>query len=126
MDRDTKFTGQFWRELRSCIQAKLNVNYHMSTTYHPQSDGQTERTNRILEGMLRHYVSPLQNNWDKLLPYAEFAINNSYQESIKTTYVTFMVNTGRHPKLVPENPKAVEGASSGRVHCFNATCSLDS
>ena len=91
-DRDTKFTSQFWKEL----QTKLGVNSHMSTAYHPQSDGQTERVNRILEDMLRHYVNPLQDNWDELLPYAEFAINNSYQESIKTT--PFMVNTGRDPK----------------------------
>ncbi|GIL91769.1 hypothetical protein Vretifemale_19353 [Volvox reticuliferus] len=61
----------------------------------PQTDGQTERANRILEEYLRHYINPTQDNWDTLLVAAEFAINNSYQESIKTT--PFMLNYGQHP-----------------------------
>jgi len=91
-DRDSKFTSKFWQEL----QKQLGIKSHTSTAYHPQSDGQTERTNRILEEMLRHYVSPQQDNWDTLLSCAEFAINNSYQESIKTT--PFKLNTGREPR----------------------------
>ncbi|GIL58791.1 hypothetical protein Vafri_13780 [Volvox africanus] len=56
----------------------------------------TERTNRILEEYLHHYINPTQDNWDTLLVAAEFAINNSYQESIKTTPF-IMLNYGQHP-----------------------------
>jgi hypothetical protein len=45
----------------------------MSTAFHPQTDGQTERVNRVLEDMLRHYVSSVQDDWDELLDCAEFA-----------------------------------------------------
>lgn len=56
----------------------------MSTAYHPQSDGQAERMNLVLEDMLRHYVSPAQKNWDKL-EMAEFAVNNPVQQSTNIT-----------------------------------------
>ena len=91
-DRDSKFTSHFWRDL----QRQLGIDNCMSTAFHPQTDGQTERTNRILEDMLRHFVSPLQDDWDEHLPCAQFAINNSYQESIKTT--PLRLNTGRDPQ----------------------------
>jgi hypothetical protein len=67
----------------------------MSTAFHPQSDGQTERVNQVLEAMLRHYVGPLQDNWDELLPLAEFAINNSHHEGLRET--PFFLNYGQHP-----------------------------
>src|SRR6185369_2841973 len=67
----------------------------MSTAFHPQTDGQTERTNRTLEEMLRAYVSYKQNNWDKYLALAEFAYNNSKQTSTKFT--PFELDAGQHP-----------------------------
>jgi hypothetical protein len=54
-----------------------------SSTYYPQTDGQTERVNQILEDMLRAYALQYGRSWDKSLPYAEFSYNNSYQESFK-------------------------------------------
>jgi hypothetical protein len=57
----------------------------MSTAFHLQTDGQTERVNRILEDMLRHYVTPTQDDWDMYLSLVEFAYNNAWQESIRTT-----------------------------------------
>jgi hypothetical protein len=54
-----------------------------SLAYHPQTDGQTERVNQILEDMLRACVIEHQGSWDKNLPWAEFSYNNSYQESLK-------------------------------------------
>jgi hypothetical protein len=69
----------------------------MSTAYHPQSDGNTERVNRIMEDMLRHYVDPSQSNWVKLLTLVEFAINDSWQESVQA--VPFALNYGRRPHL---------------------------
>ena len=90
-DRDTKFTGHFMKSL--CAQ--LGIRMAMSTSFHPQTDGQTERMNRVLEDTLRNYVAPQQNNWDQFLDMAEFAINNSWQVSIKNT--PFYAVYGQHP-----------------------------
>ncbi len=57
----------------------MGIRQSMCTAYHPQSDGQTERMNRVLEDMLRHHVSPNQSDWDTHLPLVGFAINNAYQ-----------------------------------------------
>jgi hypothetical protein len=64
---------------------------------HPESDGQTERVNRILEDVLRHFVGPQQDDWVKYLKTAQFAINNSWQESVRHT--PFFLNHGRHPNM---------------------------
>ena len=69
----------------------------MSTAYHPQTDGQTERANRTLEDMLRAYVSYRQTDWDKHLTAAEIAYNNSVQAS--TGFSPFFLNSGQHPHL---------------------------
>ncbi|WZZ27141.1 hypothetical protein YC2023_010542 [Brassica napus] len=78
-DRDTKFTSVFWR----AFQKALGTKVHMSTVYHPQTDGQSERTIQTLEDMLRAYVLDWEWSWAKYLPLAEFAYNNSYHSSIK-------------------------------------------
>ena len=67
----------------------------MSTPYHPQTDGQTERANRTLEEMLRHFVNPTRNDWDEHLDGAEFACNNAWHESIRST--PFLLNSGQQP-----------------------------
>ena len=69
----------------------------MSTSWHPQTDGQTERMNRWLEDMLRQYVSPNQDDWDQHLAAAEFACNNAWDESRQET--PFFLNYGQHPRL---------------------------
>ncbi|CAM8932322.1 unnamed protein product [Rhodiola kirilowii] len=61
-DRDPRFTGRFWTELFKMLGIDLNF----STSFHPQSDGQTERFNALLELYLRHYVSANQKDWVKL------------------------------------------------------------
>ena len=78
-DRGTQFTSYFWRKLHESMDTKLNF----SSAYHPQTDGQTERTNQILEDMLSAYALQYGTIWDKGLSYAEFSYNNSYQKSIK-------------------------------------------
>lgn len=90
-DRDIRFSSHFWQD--SC--ANLKIKLSRSSAQHPQSDGQTERANGVLEDTLRHFVSPYQNDWDKLLPVAEFAMNNAFNESIGTT--PFMLNYGQSP-----------------------------
>ena len=90
-DRDGRFTSNFMRE----VCRLLNIQQAMSTAYHPQSDGQTERTNRTLEDMLRQYANPFHTDWDEHLDMAEFAINDAWQESVQET--PFMLNYGQHP-----------------------------
>ncbi|WVZ50700.1 hypothetical protein U9M48_001932 [Paspalum notatum var. saurae] len=78
-DRETQFTSHFWKRLHESMDTRLNF----SSAYHPQTDGQTKRTNQILEDMLRACAIQYGTSWDKSLPYAEFSYNNSYQASIK-------------------------------------------
>src|SRR3954467_166058 len=77
-DRGTQFTSHFWRQLHESLGTRLEF----STTFHPQTDGQTKRTNQILEDMLRACALDYGASWDESLPYAEFSYNNSYQASI--------------------------------------------
>jgi hypothetical protein len=69
----------FWRSLHEAMGTDLTY----STAYHPQTDGQTERVNQILEDMLRDCVLVYEKKWATCLPFAEFSCNNSYQASIK-------------------------------------------
>jgi hypothetical protein len=92
-DRDTRFTSQFWGELWRRTGTKLA----MSTAYHPQSDGQTERANRTLEEILRATINAKQNDWDEYLTTAEIAYNNSVNASTGET--PFFLNSGQHPRL---------------------------
>jgi hypothetical protein len=77
-DRGTQFTSQFWHKVHESLGTKLNF----SSAYHPQTDGQTERVNQILEDMLRACALQYGTSWDTSLPYAEFSYNNSYQRSL--------------------------------------------
>ena len=77
-DRDPLFTSGFWKSLREALGSELRL----STTYHPQTDGQTERVNRILEDLLRACILDFGGSWDDHLHLVEFAYNNSYQSSI--------------------------------------------
>jgi hypothetical protein len=90
-DRDVRFQSDFWKSFNDKLAIKLN----MSTAKHPQTDGQTERANGILEDTLRHFVGPYQTNWDEYLAVAEFAMNNAWSQSTQTT--PFMLNYGQHP-----------------------------
>jgi transposase InsO family protein len=78
-DRGTQFTSRFWERLHETFDTQLRF----SSTYHPQTDGQTKRVNRILECMLRACALQYERSWDKSLSYTKFSYNNSYQESLK-------------------------------------------
>ncbi|GJU75861.1 putative reverse transcriptase domain-containing protein [Tanacetum coccineum] len=78
-DRDGRFTSNFWRS----FQKALGTDLSMSTAYHPETDGQSERTIQTLEDMLRACVIDFGKGWVKHLPLAEFSYNNSYHASIK-------------------------------------------
>ncbi|GJU16460.1 putative reverse transcriptase domain-containing protein [Tanacetum coccineum] len=79
VDRLTKFTSLFWQALHKALGTRLD----MSTAYHPETDGQSERTIQTLEDMLRACVLDFGKNWDRHLPLVEFSYNNSYHTSIK-------------------------------------------
>nr|CAB3502859.1 unnamed protein product [Digitaria exilis] len=78
-DRGSEFTSRFWQSLNRALGTELKY----SSAYHPQTDGQTERVNQILEDLLRACVLTYGSDWEKSLPYAEFSYNNSYQESLQ-------------------------------------------
>nr|GFA49764.1 putative reverse transcriptase domain-containing protein [Tanacetum cinerariifolium] len=78
-DRDPRFASDFWRAFQKALGTRLD----MSTAYHPQTDGQSERTIQTLEDMLRACVIDFGNGWERHLPLVEFSYNNSYHASIK-------------------------------------------
>jgi transposase InsO family protein len=78
-DRGSQSISRYWQKLHECLDTRLNF----SLAYHPQTDGQTERTNQVLEDMLRACALKHGGSWHKSLPYAEFSYNNNYQASLK-------------------------------------------
>jgi hypothetical protein len=78
-DGENQVISKFWERLHETMAIQLRF----SSAYQPQTDGQTERINQILEDMLRACALQYGRSWDKSLPYAEFFYNNSYQESLK-------------------------------------------
>ncbi|GJQ93050.1 putative reverse transcriptase domain-containing protein [Tanacetum coccineum] len=78
-DRDSRFTSRFWQSMQEALGTRLD----MSTTYHPQTDGQSERTIQTLEDMLRACVLDFGGSWDVHLPLVEFSYNNSYHASVR-------------------------------------------
>jgi len=95
-DRGSKFTAHFWRNLTDLMGVKLNL----STAYHPQTDGQTERVNQIVEQYLRIFASYNQDDWSALLPQASLVYNNTTHSATKLS--PFYANFGYHPRLLPE------------------------
>ncbi|GJV96036.1 putative reverse transcriptase domain-containing protein [Tanacetum coccineum] len=78
-DRDSHFTSRFWQSMQSALGTQL----YMSTSYHPETDGQSERTIQTLEDMLRACIIDFGKGWERHLPLVEFSYNNSYHASIK-------------------------------------------
>ena len=93
-DRDVLFTSTFWGQLHRLIGTKLRL----SSAYHPQSDGSTERANRTITQMLRQCVHPNQKDWVAKLLAIEFAINSARSES--TGFAPFFLNSGRMPRTM--------------------------
>lgn len=93
-DRDVRFVSNFWRTLH----AMLGISLDMSTPYHPESDGQTERTHRTLQQMLRPYLNDMKSDWSRFLPALEFGYNNAYQSSLKMS--PFKADLGYEPRFM--------------------------
>jgi hypothetical protein len=111
-DRDKLFTSNYW----ATLMAAIGTQRKLSTAFHPETDGQTERTNRTLKQYLRTYVNYRQDNWVSLLPMAQIAYNNKVSEATGKT--PFFANHGRHPHLFertlpgPKAEKALANTTS--------------
>lgn len=92
-DRDVRFTSDFWRHLTSQWETKLSF----STAFHPQTDGQAEKANSIVERYLRAFATHKQNSWDTLLPMAEFAYNSHTHQA--TGKSPFEADLGYIPRM---------------------------
>ena len=98
-DRGPQFVSKFWRHLFEALGTKVKL----SSAFHPQTDGQTERINQTLEQYLRCSICHLQDDWAGLLPLAEFAYNNA--EHVSTGKSPFYVNYGFHPRFEIRTPR---------------------
>lgn len=105
-DRDVRFTSAFWTRIFQLLGSRLS----MSTAQHPETDGQTERVNRVLEDILRSYATSY-SSWSDFLPIVEFAINNATHAS--TGLSPFFVVTARHPRVPALLGSAVRRSSFG-------------
>ena len=105
-DRGTQFTSRFWTRVCS----HMSIDHLLSTAFHPQTDGQTERQNQTMEKYLRAFCNYEQDNWVELLPLAEFAYNNSVHAS--TMMTLFWAVHHRHSKKQSRAPKAPANLTS--------------
>ncbi|GMF44985.1 unnamed protein product [Phytophthora fragariaefolia] len=107
-DRDPRFTGKFWKSIIAVLGTRLN----MSTAYHhPQTDGQTERVNHVVEDALRSICAETPKRWGAMLPLVEFALNNYVHAS--TGYTPFYGNGLSHPRVPLTPPRPGAGLSGG-------------
>jgi hypothetical protein len=104
-NRGSQFTSKFCEKHHESMDTKLNF----SSEYHPHMDGQTERTNQILEDMLRACALNCGKSWDKSLPYAEFSYKNSYQASIKMTPVPNPIVLESNRRMSSFRTRSTEG-----------------
>ncbi|KAK3024607.1 hypothetical protein RJ639_044512 [Escallonia herrerae] len=111
-DWDSRFTGNFWTELFKLFESQLS----MSSSYHPESDGQTERFNSMLEEYLRHFVSATQKNWVKLLDVAQLCFNS--RKSSSTGKSAFEIVNGQQP-LLPHTVNVPNAGKSPRAISFS-------
>ena len=99
-DRDSRFTSHTWKDFLSVT----GIRPRMSTAFHSQTDGQTERVNQVIVAYLRPYINQEQDNWVDLLPMAKHAYNKSVTSA--TGMSAFNANNRRHPKS--QNPQRTE------------------
>src|ERR1700712_2354959 len=118
-DRDSVFTSSFWAELMK----KLDIKRKMSTAFHPQTDGQTERVNQTLEHYLRQFCNYEQNDWYEMLPLAEYCYNNSVTTA--TQLSPFYANYGFHPRTNwPVEMESKDPASKSYAHWMTSVHEL--
>ena len=120
-DRDPRFTSHFWR----AVFDKLGTHLSMSTAAHPETDGQTERVNRVIGDVLRSYATSFKH-WSDFLPLVEFAMNNSVHAS--AGFSPFFLNSGRHPTVpssvmwsTPSSGGAPESRSAAELRAVDTS-----
>jgi len=114
-DRDSRFTSEVWKEFLRIS----GIRPRMSTAFHPQTDGQTERLNQTIEAYLRAFVGHEQDDWVSLLPMAEFAYNNSV--TMGNGITPFYANYGFHPAATnPPTEGPLNPASTVYAHWMKA------
>jgi hypothetical protein len=116
-DRGPQFISRFWSTF--CKTLKIRTN--LSTAFHPQTDGQSERVNQVLEQYLRNFLNYNQDNWTDLLPLAEFSYNNTIHTSTNTS--PFHATYGFHPhfdNLQLTHQIATPSSSSERIELIQA------
>jgi len=101
-DRGSTFASNFWKRVCS----NMSTDHRLSTAFHPQTNGQTERQNQMMKQYLRAYINYEQDNWVELLPLVEFAYNNSIHFS--TGFTPFFANYGYNPSMHFKRPKALK------------------
>ena len=94
-DRDKLFVSRFWKRLTKITGVKLG----MSTAFHPETDGASERTNKTVNQCLRYHVTRNQKGWVRALPRVRFAIMNTVNKS--TGFSPFQLHMGRAPRIIP-------------------------
>ena len=105
-DRGPQFISAF----NQALALRLGITWNMSTARHPQTDGQTERANKVIEDVLRHFISPNMTDWDQHLCLAQFVMNSAWHETIQhSDDSAFFLNHGRSPKtpldtVMPHRP----------------------
>uniref|UniRef100_A0AAV1TVZ2 Integrase catalytic domain-containing protein n=1 Tax=Peronospora matthiolae TaxID=2874970 RepID=A0AAV1TVZ2_9STRA len=112
-DRDPRFTGKFWTSVFKVLGTRLD----MSTADHPQTDGQTERVNRVINDILRSICADTPRRWSAMLPLVEFALNNAVHAS--TGFTPFYINGLTHPR-VPLTLSLRESGLGGGRGCRSA------
>lgn len=112
-DRDALFTSLFWEELFKLQGTELKH----SSTYHPQTDGQSEITNKGLEGYLRCFCSHKPKDWPRWLSLAEFWFNTTWKSATNTTPYEIVYGR-RPPTLLSYIPRNISASSRGRIIIF--------
>ena len=97
-DRGSQFVSAFWDELTK----QLQIDARLSSAFHPETDGQTENANAVMEQVLRSYTNYQQDDWAKWLPSAQFSANNTTSESTRAS--PFLICHGQHPRMGFEPP----------------------
>ncbi|GMF39394.1 unnamed protein product [Phytophthora fragariaefolia] len=115
-DRDPRFTGKFWTSIFAVFGTRL------STADHPQTDGHTERVNRVVENVLRSICAETPKRWSSMLPLVEFALNNAVHAS--NGYTPFYVNGLSIPLTPPRPGSGLSGGESSRSDLLISALSL--
>ena len=118
-DRGSQFISLVWKALCQ----RLGITISLSTAFHPETDGQTERANQDVERHLRSYCSYMQDDWAQLLPIAEFADNNAVANA--TGITPFFANKGFHPRMTFSAPQVTGSLTRERLQAQKANSIAD-